>query len=278
MGEAVADCIVAGRKRGSGDSMKITFVTPTLNSERFFAETLASIHTDIPDSVLVQHVVVDGGSSDRTVPLAREYGCELVVGEDQGLYDAMNIGIRRAEGDVIAILNSDDTLLEGAIAAVAAWYGDRSRSWAVGGLRWTDASGRRIADLPAPPTWLRAEVFASLGWNCIHHQATFMTRECYSRVGEYDLEYPLAADYELLARALRLEPFDRIDRTLSTFRRHGQNASMRGERALIDEGRRIASEYGPSSDLRKAAYRAGLKAWLNASNPGWFLAKKRGPS
>lgn len=256
--------------------VKITFVTPTLNSERFFDATLASIHGHVPDSMDVQHIVVDGGSSDRTVEMARMYDCEVVVGEDAGLYDAMNIGIRRAEGDVIAILNSDDTLLEGTLSTVADWFRSRNSNWMVGGLRWTDEDGRRVADLPAPPHWLRVAAFASLGWNCIHHQATFMTREFYETVGEYDLAYPLAADYELLARALRIEPFDRLDRSLATFRRHGQNASMRGERALIEEGRRIASEYGPRNELRRIAYRTGLKIWLNAARPSWFFKKRMG--
>lgn len=103
-----------------------------------------------------------------------------------------------------------------------------------------------------------------------------MTRQFYDRVGEYNLAYPLAADYELLARALEIEPFDRVPRTLATFRRHGQNASMRGSEALVDEGRRIAAEYGPRSRLRSAAYRSALKLWLNAARPGWFIMKKIG--
>lgn len=254
----------------------ITFVTPTLDSERFFEATLASIHGDVPRSMEVQHIVVDGGSSDRTVDMARAYDCEVVIGEDEGLYDAMNIGIRRAAGDVIAILNSDDTLLPGTLSTVSEWFRRRRSSWMAGGLRWTDGEGRPIADLPAPPAWLRVEAFASLGWNCIHHQATFMTRDFYGRVGEYDLRYPLAADYELLARALQTEPFERVDRTLATFRRHGGNASMRGEQALIEEGRRIAAAYGPRDEFRRRVYRAGLKAWLNAVRPGWFVAKKLG--
>jgi len=255
--------------------LKISFVTPTLNSEAFFAETLNSVHGAVPDSVEIQHIVVDGGSSDRTLDMAREYDCDVIVGEDEGLYDAMNIGIRRAAGDVVAILNSDDTLLDGTLSTVAAWHRERRSEWMVGGLRWTDADGRPVADLAAPPGWLRVGAFASLGWNCIHHQASFLTRDFYDEIGEYDLTYPLAADYELLCRALQMQPFDRIDRPLATFRRHGQNASMRGQKALIEEGRRIAAAYGPSGALHRGAARTALKIWLNAARPGWYLAKRR---
>jgi len=255
--------------------LKISFVTPTLNSENFFAETLASVHDDVPKSVEIQHVVVDGGSSDRTLELASRYDCEVIVGEDQGLYDAMNIGIRRAVGDVVAILNSDDTLLGGTLSTVAAWHPERRSEWMVGGLRWTDRDGRPIADLAAPPSWLRVGTFASLGWNCIHHQASFITRDFYREIGEYDLSFPLAADYELLCRALKKQPFDRIARPLATFRRHGQNASMRGQDALVAEGRRIAAEYGPGGSLQRGAARLALKLWLNAACPRWYVAKRR---
>ena len=254
----------------------VTVVTPTLNSERYFPDTLESIHGSIPASVEVQHIVVDGGSTDRTVELAHSFGCEVVTGEDEGLYDAMNIGIRKAEGDVISILNSDDTLLPGTLETVGEWYACRTSEWMVGGIRWTDGHGKALADLPAPPAWMGVEAFASLGWNCIHHQATFMTRAFYGVVGEYDLAFPFAADYELLARALRIEPFQRVGRTLATFRRHGDNASIRGKQALLEEGLRIEARFGPRTRIRREFYRIALKLWLNSASPGWFLAKRLG--
>jgi len=251
-------------------------VSPDQPRPTRFRATLDSIHASVPEAVTVQHIVVDAGSTDRTVAVAREFDCDLIIGEDEGIYDAMNIGLRRADGDVIAMLNSDDTYLEGALETVRDWYEGRKSSWMVAGLRWIDEDGRRIADLPAPPSWLTVEAFASLGWNCIHHQTSFLTRKFYQQVGEYDLAFLLAADYDLLARALRLAPFDRIDRTLATFRRHGHSASMQGAERGIEEGSRIAKLYGPPSKSVRLAYRWALKSWLNAASPGWFLAKRRG--
>lgn len=257
-------------------SVTISIVTPTLNSERFFGATLSSIHDNVPSSVDVQHIVVDGGSSDRTVEMAQMHDCEIVEGEDKGLYDAMNIGIRRAEGDIVAILNSDDILLDETLSTVGAWFRNSGRrsGWLVGGVRWIDAASQTLAELGAPPSWLRAGVLASLGWNCIHHGATFMTREYCSKVGEYDITYSLAADYEFLVRALMIQPYDRINQTLYGFRWHGQNATASGPDVLRKEGQRIAAAYGPRSALLGSAYRTGLRAWMNAANPRWFAAKK----
>lgn len=181
--------------------LRLSIVTPTLNSVRYFEECLQSIHGSPPPEITIQHIVVDGGSEDGTLDLARRYPCLVIRDEDEGLYEAMNIGIRRADGDVIGILNSDDSLIPGALAAVAAWYGRRRAEWAAGGIRWIDADGAVRAKLPAPPGWMPLRMFASLGWNCLHHGATFIMRDFYSRIGEYDTSYPIAADYDNAGRS-----------------------------------------------------------------------------
>lgn len=258
------------------DTVRISLVTPTLNSERYFAECLSSVHDGQPAGVEVQHIVVDGGSTDRTVEMARARTHEVISDEDEGLYDAMNIGIRRADGDVVGIINSDDMLLPGTLARVAEWYRNRRSEWMVSGIRWTNPDGSRQADLPAPPTWMHLEMFASLGWNCIHHQGTYITRDFYREVGEYDLAFPIAADYDLLARAMEIQPFDRIDGLAATFRRHAGSTSMTSTEAVETEGERIARHYGPASLVRRRAYRTVLKTWLNGTNPGWYIAKRMG--
>ena len=254
--------------------VNISIVTASLNSERYFTECLESIHRQVPDGIRVQHIVVDGGSGDRTLELAGRYPCEIVCGQDEGLYDAMNIGIGRSTGDVVGILNSDDTLLPGALATVADWYRSRNSEWMVAGLRWTNGEGRSLGNVPAPPAWMSVEAFASLGWNCIHHSTSYMTREFCSRVGTYDLTYAIAADYDFFARALRLQPYDRIGRTLSTLRFHGENVSASSPSGLADENERILNLYGPRSAARRSVGAFGLRLWLNGMSPGWFAAKR----
>jgi hypothetical protein len=103
-----------------------------------------------------------------------------------------------------------------------------------------------------------------------------MTRDLYSEVGEYDVTYKIAADYDLLARALRIQSFDREARSLATFRRHGENASIVQKGASDIEVDRVAEEYGPRNRLRRAVLRFGLKTWLNSASPRWYLAKRFG--
>lgn len=257
-------------------TVRISIVTPTLNSERYFPACLSSIHDHRPDGVEVQHIVVDGGSRDRTIDIAREYPCEIIRDEDESIFDAVNIGIRRADGDAVAFLPSDDGLLDGALATVAHWYRNRTAEWMVAGIRWIDSAGVRLADLPPPPSWMNLEIYASLRWNCVHQQSTFLTRSFHARLGEYDLSHAFAADYDLFARALRDHPFDRVNRTIATYRRHAGSTSIQQREALQEEANRIAAAYGPPDHLRRRMYRTLLRCWFNGLNPRWYVAKRTG--
>ena len=92
--------------------MKVSVITATWNSGKTLRTTLDSVlNQSYPD---IEHIIVDGGSTDNTMEIIREYeprynGRLRYISEpDKGLYDAMNKGIRMATGEVVGILNSDD--------------------------------------------------------------------------------------------------------------------------------------------------------------------------
>ena len=85
----------------------ITTITPSLNRAKFIDEAIKSVlNQDYPH---VEHIIIDGGSTDGTLDVLALYPNLKVISEpDQGIYDAINKGIRMAKGDIIGILNSDD--------------------------------------------------------------------------------------------------------------------------------------------------------------------------
>ncbi|MDZ7771648.1 MAG: glycosyltransferase family 2 protein [Balneolaceae bacterium] len=89
--------------------MKVSIITPCLNSELTIGDCIRSINRqDYPD---IEHVIVDGGSSDGTLATVRDLDGRkpiLLTGQDEGIYDAMNKGIQAASREIIGILNSDD--------------------------------------------------------------------------------------------------------------------------------------------------------------------------
>ncbi len=252
----------------------ISVVTPTFNAAAFLPACLASVHAQRSERYTVEHVVVDGGSVDATVELAEAYGCVVLQGKDKGIFDALNKGSHASSGDLLGFLGADDTLLPGALERVSTWFAARTSDWVIGGLRWADGDNSALGDISPPPAWMTQSIYASLGWSCVHHMSTYMTRDFYHRVGDFDIELRYSSDYDFFARALATAPPDHIDETLAIFRRHGQNLSMSPDERVAAENRFVAEKFAPASSLQRFFYRQLLRVWLNGTNPRWFVGKK----
>ena len=89
--------------------MKVSIITVCFNSDKTIIETLNSVLSQDYDNI--EHIVVDGGSADQTQEILKKYKHEkskILIEKDNGIYHAMNKGIKLATGDIITILNSDD--------------------------------------------------------------------------------------------------------------------------------------------------------------------------
>jgi glycosyltransferase involved in cell wall biosynthesis len=264
-----------GMRTPPSASVAISIITSTLNAERFLPGCAQAVREQVGAGFTVEHIVVDGGSTDKTVKIARSYGCVVLEGHDTGVYDAQNKGIRAASGEVFACMGADDAVAPGALTAVADWFRRRRSEWVVGGNRWINSTGRSIGSMRQPPRRIPRVVYASLGWNCLPVPATYMTRDFFERLGGYDASFKIMGDYKLFAEALDVQPYDRIARVLSIVQMHGQNVSAATGSALFrSERERISGTYGPRSRVRRQLYRQGLRVWLNARQPAWFVGKR----
>ena len=253
--------------------MIITVVTPTLNARDYLRECIESVAMNGSDDIRVEHVIVDGGSVDGTVELAESYGLRVLKGKDRGIFDAINKGSFNSSGELIGFLGADDVMLDGALEKVAEAHRKSKRRWIVGGIRWIDERGRSLGDLAAPPSWMTARMHACLSWNPIMHMATYFSRDFFTALGGYNIDYKDAGDFEMFARALREEPYERISATIACFRRTGANNSVVNAERADREMRSVTEKFGPQSNFERACWRYLLKTWLNIRNPGW-LAKK----
>lgn len=250
-----------------------TVITPTRNAATHLEASIHAVALQRGDGLTVEHLLVDDGSVDETLAIAERHGLRVVSGRSRGLYDAMNLGVEMAEGELISVLGSGDLLLPGALRSVADGLASSHRRWAVGGVRWIDAEGRPLGEIAAPPAKMHTATYASLGWSCIPHQATFISRGLYDVLGGYDTSFRIAGDYELLARAIGIAPFHRATGTLAAFRRDGTNLSMAPEADA--ENARVADRYGPASLRERRLRGTALRVWLNGRNPSWAWEKQR---
>lgn len=184
--------------------MKVSIITATYNSATTIKDTLLSVKKQTYHNV--EHIIVDGVSADNTLNLLNyfEHSGPLLSEPDKGIYDAMNKGIRMANGDIIGILNSDDfyphaRVIEKVVKAFEkedcdAVYGDLNyvdpydvkkvlRKWIAGGF-----SRKLFYKGWMPP-----------------HPTFFVKREVYEKYGNFNLSFKSSSDYELLLRFLLLK-------------------------------------------------------------------------
>jgi glycosyltransferase involved in cell wall biosynthesis len=151
----------------------------------------------------IEHIIVDGDSRDGTLQIIKEFNHNIsVISEkDNGIYDAMNKGIRAASGDIIGILNSDDVYVEPkVISKIAAVFQDPAVLCCYADLQYMDARDtNRITR-----TWKSGHYHSgSFYWGWMPPHPTFFVRKSvYDEVGLYNTDMQSAADYEMMLRIL----------------------------------------------------------------------------
>jgi glycosyltransferase involved in cell wall biosynthesis len=253
----------------------ITIVTPTLNAAEYLDDCLASIELQRSE-VDVEHIVVDDGSTDGTLERAAASGAHIIDGERAGLYAAMNLGLAAATGDYVGVLNGDDYLYPGGVAALVNAMGESGRPWAIGRMRWVDGAKTSLGELAPPPSAVSPKILASLGWSCLYHQTTYMRTDFWRKFGGFDTRYRVNADFALLLRARQEARFASVNQLVAAFRRHGTNLSIVGPSSDA-ENDEISRTYGPRSVVVGKTMRLGARLYINARNPRWSLAKRLPP-
>ena len=149
----------------------------------------------------IEHIVVDGHSKDETLEIIEQYPhtATLISEKDDGIYDAMNKGIRAATGDIIGILNSDDLYTdEHVISTVVKAFEDQSVQACYADLQYMDA--RNTARITR--TWKAGEYrTGSFYWGWMApHPGFFVRKAVYEKVGLYNTVMRSSADYEMMLR------------------------------------------------------------------------------
>jgi glycosyltransferase involved in cell wall biosynthesis len=231
-----------------------------MNAARTLPETLESVRAQgYPH---VEHIVVDGASTDGTVHVLRSADDVRWVSEpDGGRVDAANKGLGMATGDVVAWLNADDRYEPGTLRAVGeAFASTPDAAWVTGYCRIIDGSGTEIRRaVTAYKSFLlrRWSLPLYLTQNFVADPATFVRRSAVEAVGPLDARYQTSHDYDLWLRIARSFGAPVVlRRLLASFRMDEGTLSMRGFEAQFAEHAQLARVHGTGHPLSVVANRA----------------------
>lgn len=182
--------------------MKVSLITVTYNSELYLEDCINSVLEQQFNNI--EHIIVDGGSSDGTVDVIKKHGGHIAkwISEvDNNMYDAINKGINMATGDIVGILNSDDMLAsDDVIQSIVDCFNDGSTDAVYGDLVYVNKTNtNKVIRLWKGFSYKRFRF--NYGWMPAH-PTFYLRRELINEFGGYKSHYFTAADYEFMARYL----------------------------------------------------------------------------
>jgi glycosyltransferase involved in cell wall biosynthesis len=223
--------------------LSFSIVTPSYNQGRYLAATIESVLGQEGDFT-IDYVITDGGSTDNSVDVIRDYEKRLANGawpvrcrgityrwvseKDKGQSDAIQKGFAIARGDILAWLNSDDTYLPNALQIATRAFHDERVAVIYGRSEFTDENGNVVGHYRTEPfDSERLAVF-----NFIAQPSVFFRRATFERVGGIEPSLHYVMDFDLWIRMSREHRFVYVQELLSTFRLHDESKTVSRSHAL----------------------------------------------
>ncbi|MBI4396550.1 MAG: glycosyltransferase [Elusimicrobia bacterium] len=237
----------------AGGTPLVSVITVVRNGEATLERTIRSVlsQTYAP----IEYIVIDGQSTDGTLDIVRRYEDQIdfwISEPDGGIYDAMNKGIARANGEWIQLLNGDDRYAdEGALARIVPRLDPERLNY--GSILLESAEGNRRLHSYEYRRWL------SYFYAGVLHMSTILSRRQYERVGLYDLRFPLASDHDLILRMSEVFPPLHHDTVLTVMPQTGASAKWLWKACW--EFKRVAERHGVPGWLAAAAAVGKYALW-----------------
>jgi glycosyltransferase involved in cell wall biosynthesis len=210
----------------------ISIAVPSFNQGRFIRETLQSlVNQQYPN---LEVIIQDGGSTDGAVEIAREFVgtyphiFQLFVEKDKGHAQASNRAFRRANGEILGYLNTDDTLYPGCLQRVAEEIDPVRDRYIVFGRCLFTGEGSTYVGVEHPAEFVSHFEHLAIwkrGYNTIPQPATFWHRKVYEKCGDFDESHNHGLDYLQWCKFSRDFQFHKVDELWATYRMHPASVS-----------------------------------------------------
>lgn len=183
--------------------MKFTIITVCYNAEKTIEQTILSVINQ--KYSLIEYIIIDGGSSDNTLNIISKYSNsinKIISEKDNGIYDALNKGIKNSTGDIIGILNADDEFFDNSIIEKIAksFLLNSTIDSIIGDIVFQNNSNKTIRYYSS-----RKWSVNKFSWGFMPpHPSFYCKRVCFDKYGKYLTDFKIAADFELLIRFLKI--------------------------------------------------------------------------
>ena len=223
--------------------LKLSIVTPSFNQGRFLEETILSVLN--PGYEPLEYIIIDGGSTDESVSIIRRYEDKLaywVSEKDRGQVHAINKGIERATGDILAFINSDDLYLPGALTAVMAHFADNPKSeWVCGDtLMFGEGHETRMIHATVPQSAAHCLAWAYRAPQPGHFWKRELVTEGFQERWNYDFDHDMYVRLLLAGHKCEYLPLP-----MAAYRLHEVSKTVAEGHRQLEEFDRIAEFYEP---------------------------------
>ena len=223
----------------------VSIITPSFNQAKYLEETIQSVLNQTYPAI--EYIIIDGASQDGSLEIIKKYSSRLATWmseSDRGQTDAINKGFALAKGEILAWLNSDDTLLPNAVEEAVAFLKSHPEIGMVyGDANYIDEKSRVIGKFPAAQTELSK---LRRGYVHIPQQASFFRKILWDKVGPLDPDFFFAMDYDLWVRIAGISKLKYLPRTWANFRLHADAKTITADDQCWPEMLRVHFRDGGS--------------------------------
>lgn len=228
---------------------RVSIITVTRNSDRFLRSSIESVISQCYSNI--EHIIIDGMSEDLTIDIIKEYEKDIsywISEPDSSMYDAINKGISKSTGEIIAVLNSDDRYYEeNTISNVVNFMQSNNIDGVYGDLLIDYGQKLRVKKVFQVSF---QELLESQKGTFVPHPTLFLKRKFISEVGTYNLAYKYAADFDFILRCLRQLRISYCGFPITVFRRHAGSITASG----VIKGERIEILKSYGADYARTAF------------------------
>ena len=204
------------------NKFKISIITVTKNSEKFLQETIDSLSKQTHQNF--EHIIVDGASTDKTLDIIKKNSPNItkwISESDQGLYYAMNKGLRLCSGDIVGILNSDDIYYPDTLSIVNSYFFKKKIDFLFG----------TVFKHKLMHGFYPKKIHWTFGFYTTHSVGFFIKKTSQDKIGPYNTKYKWSADYDnfykMIVKYKMTGVATKKDEIFGVFRQGGLSSSIK---------------------------------------------------